>query len=471
MRSSRLGLFVFISVVVFLGSNCNYYSRVMTRKDLVDGSEAYKGRKFAEAEAFFRSAVSRDPKGETLEGKTAQLFLARTVHSQYIGNRSFNFTEADFLGEQGLGLTRKLWEPKDPLSQFLSEKMSPDTKAQYQAYLDPNTPTEAPPVPANAEGEAKALPVKTKNDLRKSHLSRLATDLNAVINSGQSIYDPARFAGVKLSDFTKQYMAQPNLTSDKIIRLNRLLLEDAYPLEIQKRPKAEDAIAEYQKALSFDPNDQSSFKAIASLYENLQRQDDWLKWVTERSQNTGIRPEFRAEALKDLAAKKNTCANEISDTEETKKTVNEGGKQVFKFVKPANPEDFEKMKQCIADGILLIDQALALEPAEVKNAASFNVKGATDQELQQKYDLFRIFESARSFKWSLLNQSIRLAEMEGRTAELESLKAQAEAAKAAYIALAEVDKAIDEEIKDRRAKKEAEATGGNVVTGNNANKK
>src|SRR6476469_3100049 len=114
MRSSRLGLFVFISVLVFIGSNCTYYNRVMTRKNLVDGSEAYKNHKFLEAEAFFRAAVARDPKGDTLEGKTAQLFLARTLHSEYIGNRSFNFTDADFIGDQGLALTRKLWEKKDP---------------------------------------------------------------------------------------------------------------------------------------------------------------------------------------------------------------------------------------------------------------------------------------------------------------------------------------------------------------------
>src|SRR4029079_17370303 len=100
MRSSRLGLFVFISVLVFIGSNCSYYNRVMARKSLVDGSEAYKGRKFPEAESFFRSAVARDPKGETLEGQTAQLFLARTLHSEYIGNRSFTFGEGDFLGSK-----------------------------------------------------------------------------------------------------------------------------------------------------------------------------------------------------------------------------------------------------------------------------------------------------------------------------------------------------------------------------------
>ena len=429
----------------------------MARKNLVDGSEAYKGRKFPEAEAFFRAAVARDPNGETLEGKTAQLFLARTLHSEYIGNRSFSFGETDFLGPKGLALTEKLRAGADPLSKWLYTQLSPDTIKQYDAYNA---------APTNTDDN-----IKKKNDLAKSHLNQLATDLNKIINSGQSIYDPARFAGVNLSDFTKQYMAQPNLTPDKIIRLNRLLLEDAYPNEIARRPKAEDAIAEYQKALALKPDDQSSYKAIASLYENLQRTDDWLKWVSTRSQNTSIPPEQRAEALTSLAAKKNTCANEITDTEQTKKTVTKDGKQVFQFVRPANQQDLDTLKACVTDGVALIDQAMALEPQAVKTAGSLNIKGMSDQELSQKLELLKVFESARSYKASLLFQAMRLAEMEGRTADRDRLKTEADAARASFLELSDIVKKINDEIDERKAAKEAEATGGNKVTANNANKK
>ena len=427
----------------------------MARKALVDGSEAYKGRKFPEAEAFFRAAVARDPKGETLEGKTAQLFLARTLHSEYIGNRSFSFGEGDFLGPKGLALTEKLRAGANPLSKWLYSQLSPDTIAQYDNYAN---------APTNTDDE-----IKKKNDLAKSHLNQLATDLNRIISSGQSIYDPARFAGVTLSEFTKQYMAQPNLTPDKVTRVNRLLLEDAFPTEIQKRPKAEDAIDEYQKALALDPNDQSSYKAIASLYENLQRTDDWLKWVTSRSQNQNIKPENRAEALTSLAAKKNTCANEITDTEATKKTITKDGKQAFQFVKPANPQDLETLRACVNEGMALIDQAMALEPAEVKSAGTINVKTMTDLELAKKLDLLKVFESARSYKASLLFQAMRLAELEGRTADRDKYKTEAEAARTSFLELSDIVKKIVDEQDARKEAKEAEATGGNKNA--NANKK
>ena len=143
MRLSRLGLLFLIAASVLLGSSCGYYSRIMSRKDLVDGSTAYRERKFADAEAMFRRAAGRDPQGTTVEGRTAQVFLARTLHSRFIGDRG-----------------------------------------------------------------------------------------------------------------------KPEL--------------------------AEEAIKEYQKALTLNPNDQSSYKAVASLYENLQKTGDWEKWVTDRSTNTSI---------------------------------------------------------------------------------------------------------------------------------------------------------------------------------------
>lgn len=76
MKFSRLGVFLSILIVVSTNAGCGYYTKVMARKNLVDGSNEYKNRKFAEAEKLFRAAVARDPNGTTVEGKTAQLFLA-----------------------------------------------------------------------------------------------------------------------------------------------------------------------------------------------------------------------------------------------------------------------------------------------------------------------------------------------------------------------------------------------------------
>ncbi len=326
MKFSRLGVFVFILVTAFIGSGCGYYNQVMARKSLVDGSSEYKNRKFAEAERLFRAAIARDPKGETIEGRTAQLFLARTLHSRYIGNR------------------------------------------------------------------------------KETHL-------------------------------------------------------------------AEEAIAQYQQALAQNPKDQSSYKAIASLFENLLKTDDWLKLVTARSANTNIPPEQRAEALTSLAAKKNTCANEVTDTDKTKKTVTKDGKQTFQFVKPEDSVEYEKLKACIDDGTKLIDQAIALETPEVKNAASLNVQALSDAELTAKQDLLKVFESARSYKASLLFQAMRLAEMDGRTPDRDRLKTEAEAARRHFLDLSDVVKKIQPEMDARAAAIEEAANTAKANTNAPANKK
>lgn len=313
MRLSRFGLLFLIAASVLVGSSCGYYSRIMSRKDLVDGSEAYRARKFAEAESLFRRAASRDPEGDTQEGRFAQVFLARTLHSRYIGNR-------------------------------------------------------------------------------------------------------------------------------------------------QDTSLAEQAIAEYKKALALNPNDQSSYKAVASLYENLQKQDEWQAWVTERSSNTNIEPHYRAEALTALAAKQNSCANEISDTEATKKTVKGAdGKDVYQFVKPEDQAQFDKLKQCVTQAQELISQAMAAEPDVVKNAKSADLKTMTDEQLRELLDKVKAFESARSYRASIAIQASRVAEMEGRNEDRDRLKAEAEAYRKDYTDLGEVSRAIQSELDARAAAAEANA--------------
>ena len=323
MRSSRLGILALITISVLFTANCSQFSRIMSRKNLVDGSAAYKERKFAEAEELFRKAAARDPEGATTEGRIAQVFLARTLHSQFIGNR------------------------------------------------------------------------------KETH-------------------------------------------------------------------KAEEAIEAYKKALTLDKNDQSSYKAVASLLDNLQRGDEWQAWVTERSNRTDIAEQNRAEALTSLAARKNTCANEVTDTEKTKKTVKRDGKDVFQWVKPEDAAELESLRGCVTDGLKLIDQAVALEPAAVKSAKDLDIKSLTDEQLKSNLDLFKVFESARSYKASLDAQAMRLADMEGRTADRDALKAQADAGRARFLELSQVDKAIQDEIDFRRAAaEEAENANANA----NATKK
>jgi hypothetical protein len=64
----------------------------------------------------------------------------------------------------------------------------------------------------------------------------LIKELNQLLTRGSSLYDQTRFADVTLSEETERLRSQ-NPQGEDLIRLNRLLLEDAYPQEIAKKDK------------------------------------------------------------------------------------------------------------------------------------------------------------------------------------------------------------------------------------------
>jgi hypothetical protein len=325
----------------------------------------------------------------------------------------------------------------DPLSQYLWSQVTPETKNVYQNYVSKN--------PSRSDDKG----IKEKSDLRKQFLNALATDLNKPMTNGQSIYDESRFGQVKLSDFTKQFMAQQP-TGENLVRLNRLLLEDAYPEEIVRKPKPEEAVEAYQKAVGGNINDQSSFKAVSNLYESLRKDEEWLKWTTERANNERVKPEYRADAYTSLVAKKYSCANEISDVEAVKKTVKKDGKDVFQFVKPENPQDLEKFKQCVQEGNELIDKAVALETDRIKQTKDVDPKPMTPAQMNELNELVKIFEAVWSYKASMLSQNMRLADMEGRTADKDNFKMQSEAARSRFVELNNVEKKLEAEKEARR---------------------
>ncbi|MFL6468643.1 MAG: hypothetical protein ACJ72Z_11865 [Pyrinomonadaceae bacterium] len=347
MRSSRFAvLAVFVCAVLFT-TNCSFYSRIMARKNLVDGSIAYKDRKFAEAEELFRKAASRDPEGATLEGRTAQLFLARTLHSRFIGDR----------------------QNKELAEQAIAEykKAVPQVKHEY--------------------AEAKS-----------------AYDANKSGNAEQK-----RF-----------YAALSSLNS--------------------------------------------TVSAIPNLIEGLGDRDQAIKFQTDTAADTQMPETARARALVSLGLEYNTCANDITDTEKTKKTVKKDGKDVFQFVKPENPEDLAKLKECVAKGQEYFNPTQALEPEAVKNAASANIKAMNDDELKVFEEILSPFDSARSYRASIAVQASRLAEMEG-SPDYANLKADADAKRAAADELKKVVKALEEE-KEARVTAEQEAVNANKANAN-----
>lgn len=334
MKISRVGIVLLALFAVLSTTGC--INKILARRSLVDGAQAYQDRKYVEAERLFRDAVAKDP-----EQKTAQLFLARTLHSEFAADR------------------KRTDKAQEAIVEY--EKVIPafekDLKVKAEAYAkDPNNE-------------------KTQRE------------------------------------FLAAYDALSSTTS-----------------------------------------------AIASLYDNTQQTDKWSEWQTKVANSEEYPAEVRANALSSLASKQYTCANEISDVDPVKKTVNKGGKAEFQFTKPAKQEDYDKLKGCIETGTKLIDQALAFQSDKTNALKGQDVKSMNDVQLKITDKMAAPFESVNSYKASLLIQSARLAEMDGRTADKDNFKKQADEAKAKFLELSEVRKNVKDEQEARaKAKEEAEA--------------
>ena len=116
----------------------------------------------------------------------------------------------------------KLLQPQDAVSEFLSGRLSKET-----CELLVKLGNETCKSPANDE---------LKKQVLESLKKYLVLDLNNVIR-GAAIYDGQRFAKVKMRLETKTLLDH-NPQKGDLMRLNRLLIEDAYPVEILANQKA-----------------------------------------------------------------------------------------------------------------------------------------------------------------------------------------------------------------------------------------
>ena len=120
------------------------------------------------------------------------------------------FAKADL--SNSTSLVTKLQNKTDPLAEYIRKKISTTTVDLIDKYTDTSKPPE------------EAL------------LAALLKDLNIWIGMGSSIYRKTPFAQVQLTEEIKKLNSQMQ-KGDDLIRLNRLLLWNAYPLELPRPPE------------------------------------------------------------------------------------------------------------------------------------------------------------------------------------------------------------------------------------------
>jgi fucose permease len=124
----------------------------------------------------------------------------------YLGSTTMAAEELKDIAKLG----GQLKQPGRPFDSWLAGALSAPTQEKLKAWKD-----------GTAENEALK--------------DALLGDINKKIIPGDSIYEPKRFAGIALRDETKA-LVEEKPKRGNLERLNRLLLEDAYPAYVAKNP-------------------------------------------------------------------------------------------------------------------------------------------------------------------------------------------------------------------------------------------
>ena len=105
-------------------------------------------------------------------------------------------------------LASQLKQPDRPFDAWLAARLSPATRETLARW----------PAQESSMDSVRAV---------------LLTDLNTAIIPGQAIFEPQRFAGISLREEPRRLLEQ-NPKGSNLERLNRLLLEDAYPRQLSR---------------------------------------------------------------------------------------------------------------------------------------------------------------------------------------------------------------------------------------------
>jgi len=147
------------------------------------------------------------------------------------------------------GLAAKLHAQADPLSKYLYENLSPETQqllgstggdlplrrslaADLNRLMDRELKIRKQMTEEKAEKDRvdQAIADGNSSESKKHRSEELGKEL-AELGKVGPLYEPARFSQVTISEYLQGFISQ-NPQSDTRVRLNRLLLEAAYPKEI-----------------------------------------------------------------------------------------------------------------------------------------------------------------------------------------------------------------------------------------------
>jgi hypothetical protein len=221
----------------------------------------------------------------------------------------------------------------------------------------------------------------------------------------------------------------PELDTDEAKLAEKFLantLQSQYIIDRTKVEKADEALKIFQGIVERDAQDIDSFRALSSLIKDRKGEDEWMKLVITRSENDSAPNASRAEAYATRAGQEYSCANTISSDKNVRRQVG----SEFKYSKPSDPKDLEKLTKCVKDGTALIERAVELLKEVPK----------------ESIDQLSLHVSVWSYRVNFIGQQARIEEMLGENAKRDALKKDEASAREIY-------EDLNKRLQDERIKK------------------
>jgi tetratricopeptide (TPR) repeat protein len=167
------------------------------------------------------------------------------------------------------------------------------------------------------------------------------------------------------------------------VRHQRYTPADDQPQNLEMARAAIDA---YQTVLTLDSQNEEAYKAIAVLYASTHQEELLKAWVLQRAVNAQVSNQKRAEAYAVLASKNWDCSFRFTELPDHKLVDSTKSGAVITYKMGDDLAEFQRIKQCVTNGLEMADAALLLD-----------------------YDS----ETAWAYKTNLFLEAAKLAEMEG----------------------------------------------------------
>jgi tetratricopeptide (TPR) repeat protein len=254
------------------------------------------------------------------------------------------------------------------------------------------------------------------SDVRKEQAKR-------EINEGARLYREREY-------FQAQLHFEQALALDPILKNARLFIARAihsqYHLGVDSPENvatAREAIAAYERALDFEPQNDDAYNAIVLLYNAIKDNDMEHLWLTRRAEDEQVAAGKRSMAYTVLASQEWQCSYNVTDRSENKQAVIKGDRAIVTYVMPKDGAEFARARACAVRGLELSEKAVSLDPQS---------------------------EQAWSFKTNILLELVKLAKMEGRQERAAELQRQASEAQQRMSALNEQNKKKEVEEQERK---------------------